>query len=180
MDTSRTITQADLASMIQAGERVQVIDSDTGDDITLKVLGRTLLSESSSWEDIRESKELFREIIYLGGDKSMSLLKNTVLASIGALNVTKAKAEKIIDDLIKKGELNKSDRKKAVMELLEKAEKSTSDFTKMVAKEAGSMQQRASKLAKDLNWARHNDLKKLEAKVNKLAKAVKELEAKLK
>ena len=64
----------------------------------------------------------------------MSLLKNTVLASIGALHVTKDKAEKIIDDLIRRGELDKSDRKKAVMELLEKAEKSTTDFRKLARK----------------------------------------------
>ncbi len=37
----------------------------------------------------------------------MSILKNTLLASIGVLHVTKEKAEKIIYDLIKKGELDK-------------------------------------------------------------------------
>ena len=179
LQASRTITQADLAGMIKEGHRVKVVDSTTGSDITLAVLGRVLLAESSRWRDLKESRELLQEIIYLGGDRSMLLLKNTVLASIGALQVTKAKAEKIIDDLIKKGDLDKSDRKKAIMELLEKAEKSTGEFKDKVLREAGKAQKSASRLAKDLNWARHNDLKKLESKVNQLARAVKALEQKI-
>ena len=109
----------------------------------------------------------------------MSLLKNTVLASIGALQVTKAKAEKIIDDLIKKGELDRSDRKKAVMELLDKAEKSTVDFGKKVGDEASRISKDVGKAVKDLKFAKDSDLKKLDAKINKLMKAVKNIEDKL-
>jgi len=179
METSRTITQIDLAGMIKDGKHVKVIDSATGDDLTLSVLGRVFLLESSHWTDLKERKELLQEIIYLGGDRSMSLLKNTILASIGAFQVTKAKAEKIIDDLIKKGDLDKSDRKKAIMELLQKAEKSTAGLRARVSKEAEKAQKSASRLAKDLNWARQTDFKKLEAKVNKLARAIKALEEKI-
>jgi len=175
---SRTITQAELARIIQDGERVRVVDAGTGEDITLSVLGRVLVSETSGWKNVKESKELLQQIISLGGDKSMSILKNTILASVGAFEVTKKKAEAIIDDLIKRGEVKKSDRKTAVMELLSKAEQSTADLRKRIAKEADSVQKSASKLAKELNWARQTDLKKLETKVNKLAKAVKELEKK--
>ena len=108
----------------------------------------------------------------------MSLLKNTVLASIGLFEVTKARAEKIIDDLIKRGELSRSDRKQAVLELVEKAEKSTTDFRKKVLQEAGQAQKTVSKLAQDFNWARQTELGKLETKLNRLAKAVKELQGK--
>jgi len=166
--------------MIKEGQHVKVIDSVTGDDITLSVLGRVLLAESARWGNIRQSRELLREIIYSGGDKSMSLLKNTVLASIGALQVTKAKAEKIIDDLIKKGELDKSSRKRAVMELLEKAEKSTAGFRARAVKEAEKAQKAVYKLAKELDWARRGELKKVEAKVDKLAREIKALKSKTK
>lgn len=179
VEASRTITQTDLAGMIKEGQQVRVVDSGTGRDITVAVLGRVLLAESSHWKNVKDSGELLQRIIYLGGERSMSLLKNTVLASIGAFQVTKAKAEKIIDDLIKKGDLSSSDRKKAVMELLEKAEKSTSDFRAKVVKEADKAQKSATKLARELNWARQSDLKKLETKVNKLTKAVKALEEKV-
>lgn len=109
----------------------------------------------------------------------MSVLKNTVLASIGVIQVTKAKAEKIIDDLIKRGELDKSDRKKAVMELLDKAEKSTSQLKEKIARGADRTGQEVTRIVKSLNVARQSDLKKLEAKVDKLTRALKSLEKKL-
>lgn len=177
-ETSRTITQFDLARMIQEGHKVKVIDSTTGEDITLAVIGRVLLAETSRWNSVKDSTELMRSMIIVGGEKSMSILKNTVLASIGMFQVTKAKAEKIIDDLIKKGELDKSDRKKAVMELLEKAEKSTADLRKKFSSEAQKAGQSVSKVTASLNWARQEDLKKLERKVNKLAREIKDLKGK--
>ncbi len=173
--SSRTITQFDLARLIQEGHEVRVVDSSTGEDITLQVLSRIAVAETSKWDDIKQSKELLRGIISAGGEKSMSILKNTILASIGVLHVTKEKAESIIDDLIKKGELDKSDRKTAVMELLDKVEKSTSEFSKKVMKEADKAQKNVKKATSGLAWATQDDLKRLEKKVNKIAKQLKDL-----
>lgn len=178
-EQSRVITQADLAEMVKSGLELKVVDNATGEDITLLVLGRVMLTEASSWQELKESKELFRRIISLGGDKSMSVLKNTILASIGAFQVTKAKAEKVIDELIKKGELDRSDRKKAVMELLEKAEKSTAQLKEKVSKGADRTSQEFQKIVKSINVAKQTDLKKLEGKVDRLAKAIKSLEQKI-
>ena len=178
-DNSCVITHTDLAAIVRQGTEVRVIDTQSGDDVTLQVLGRVMVSQTSSWKDISQSKEILSEIIAKGGDKSMSLLRNTVLASIGALQVTKAKAEKIIDDLIKKGELDKSDRKKAVMELLDKAEKSTSGFRKKVGEEATKAQKEVVKVIKDLKFAKESDLKKINEKINKLVKTISKIEKKL-
>ena len=178
-DTSRTITQVKLAELIREGVDVKVIDSANGHDITMPVLGRVLLSEADTWKDRKATKELIKEIISLGGDRSMSILKNTVLASIGAFQVTREKAEKIVDELIKKGELAKSERKKAIMELLDKAEKSTASLRERVAKETEKVHQSVSKAVKDLKLVKQADLKKLENKIDKLAKAIQELEKKL-
>jgi polyhydroxyalkanoate synthesis repressor PhaR len=177
--TSSTLTLADLAALIRGGAEIKVIDTVDGKDITVEVMGRILVAEMSSWENARKSQEILRKTITLTGEKSMSLLKNTILASIGAFQVTKTKAEKIIDDLITKGELDKSDRKKAVLELLEKAEKSTSKWTDKVSKEAGKIQKDVASAIKKLNLARQTDLKKIEAKVDRLNRAIKKLEEKL-
>jgi len=178
-ELSRNVTLADLATMVKKGISLKVVDTTTGDDITLAVLGRVFLSETSSWKNMKQSKELLNEIISIGGDQSMSILKNTILASIGALNVTKEKAEKIIDDLIKRGDLDKSNRKKAVMELLAKAEKSTSGLGKKVEKEVARAQKEVSKVVKDLKLSKQSDLKRLETKVNKMAKTLAKIEKKL-
>ena len=179
VEKSRTITQVDLGVIVKEGIDVQVIDTTSGEDITNEVLGRILVSESTSWTDETDSKKLFTKLISLGGDKSMSVLKNTVLASIGAFHVTKAKAEKIIDDLIKRGDLDKSDRKKAVMEMLEKAEKSTTDLKEKISKGADKTQKEIAGVVKKLNLAKESDLQKIEKKVDKLSKLMKSIEKKL-
>lgn len=176
---SRTVTQSHLASMVREGADVKIVDTASGRDITLAVLGRIMISEAPRWGDRRQTKEMFSRLIMVGGEKSMSILKNTVLASIGAFQVTKARAEKIIDDLIKKGDLDKSKRKQAVMELLDKAEKSTSQLKAKVFKEVGRAQQEVVNVVKKLNLARQTDVKKVEAKMDKLARQLKKLEKKL-
>lgn len=178
-EQSRTLTQGDLADLVRQGVDVQVVDTASGEDITLAVLGRVLLIETSSWRDAKETKELISHIISLGGEKSMSILKNTILASIGAFQVTKAKAEQIIDDLIKKGDLEESDRKKAVMELLDKAEKSTAKFADKVSKEAGKVRTDVTNAVSKLNLAKQSDLKVLEKKIDKLTKSLAAVEKKL-
>ena len=177
--TSRTLTQFDLARMVREGEQIRVEESSTGEDITVEVLGRVMLAETAHWANLRETRDMLRDIIVTGGDRSMSILRNTVLASIGALQVTKSKAEKIIDDLIKKGELDKSDRKKAVMELLVKAEKSTADLRNRIVKEADKAQKSVTKMTSGIGWASKEDLSKLDARLKKLTRRVSELEKKL-
>lgn len=179
IESSRTITQKELGQMVQRGVEIKVIDSRNEEDITLEVLGRILVSETSSWDNMKESSELIRQLIISGGDRSMSVLKNTVLASIGAFQVTKAKAEKIIDELIKKGELEKSDRKKAVMELLDKAEENTAKLKDKISKGADKTQKEIQSFMKNLNLAKRDDLKKLENKVDRLNRSIKALEKKL-
>jgi polyhydroxyalkanoate synthesis repressor PhaR len=176
---SRTLTLIELAALVRAGTRVRVIDAGSGQDVTVEVLGRTLVTELSASQDDTRSRELLYRTIMKSGERSMSILKNTVLASIGAFQVTKAKAEKIIDELIKKGELNKSDRKKAVMELLDKAEKSTTQWREKVSKEAGRVQKEVTSAVKKINVAKSSDLKKLEAKVDRLNASIKRLQDKL-
>lgn len=178
-ELSRNVTHADLADMVKRGITLKVVDTASGNDVTLAVLGRVMLNETSSWKNMKLSKELLNEIISIGGDQSMSILKNTILASIGALNVTKEKAEKIIDDLIKRGDLDKSSRKKAVMELLTKAEKSTSGWGKKIEKEVTRAQKEVSKVVKDLKLSKQSDFKRLETKVNKMAKMLANIERKL-
>ncbi len=109
----------------------------------------------------------------------MSILKNTVLAGIGIIQITKDKAEEVIDDLIKRGEIDKSDRKKAVMELVEKAEAQTQSLRDKISTESGKVTDQVTKVVKDLRLATGNDLERLEKKIDKLAKSVAALEKKL-
>ena len=178
-ESSRTITQSDLSKMLKEGVELKVIDSRTGKDITVPVLGRLMLFEATHWNDHKGSQELFKAIILTGGEIPMSILKNTILASLGALQVTHETATKIIDEPNKKDEIDSSERKKAVMELLKKADKSTADFRKRVSTEAAKVQKDVSAFVQDMKLSKQSDFKRLEAKVDKIGKQLKKIESAL-
>jgi poly(hydroxyalkanoate) granule-associated protein len=176
------ITHYELAAVVRSKTPFKVIENATGEDVTLAVLGQLLISQLKSYDDIKESKEILIETINLGGKKSMSILKNTFLAGVGMFNLTKKKAEEVIDSLIKAGEISKSDRKKAVMELLDKAEASTVKIKEKITNETSGWQKEYSKLADRVKKAIDKlpqkrimaELEKLNKKVDKLAKKVEE------
>lgn len=109
----------------------------------------------------------------------MNILRNTVLASIGAFNVTKKKAEEVIDKLIASGDVTKSQRKEAVLELLDKADKSTEEFRTKVSKQASKVGSDVQKAIERITIVTRGDLEKLSKKFDKLQKVVERLEKKI-
>ena len=69
-ESSRTITQSDLSEMVKEGIELRVIDSQTGKDITLPVLGRLMLFETTHWSDHKGYQELCKTIILTVGKYS--------------------------------------------------------------------------------------------------------------
>jgi len=181
-EEKKFITHDDLRSIIKTEEPFRIFDSRGGKDITLAVLGRLLTDDLKSWQEVRNSRHMLVEVINQGGKKSMSILKNTFLASIGIYNLTKKKAEEVIDMLIKTGDVSKSERKEAVLELLDRAEASTIRMKDKVVKESGTVQKEISKLAAKVKQATDKlpqkkmmaEIEKLNKKVDKLTKALNE------
>ncbi|UCD17238.1 MAG: hypothetical protein JSV44_12430 [Candidatus Zixiibacteriota bacterium] len=151
------ITHAELMNTIKKEVPFIVVDSRSGKDITLSVLGQVLVGEVKTWHDIKNSKEVLLEVINRGGKKSMTILRNTYLASVGIFNLTKKKAEEIIDSLIKAGQISKTDRKDAVMELLDRAEKSTLTLKERIVKETGSIQKVVAMVIEKIKPANKKD-----------------------
>jgi polyhydroxyalkanoate synthesis repressor PhaR len=181
-DTNEFITHDDLKLIVRGAIPFQVVDSRSGRDITLAVLGRLLVRELKSWKDIKTSKAILINVINKGGKQSVSILRKTFLASVGIINLTRKKAEEIVDSLIKAGEISQSERKQAVMELLDRAEESTAKVTAKIRKESGGVQKeinkvldRIKKTYEKVSPARiMSELEKLNKKVDKLSKAIQE------
>ena len=167
------IVLADLEEMVRRDEQFKVIDTATGKDITLSVLTAVVSERAGSWRSVAASREILRTVIKLGGNRSMSILKNTVLAGIGFASLTKKKAEELVDSLIKTGELSKSEKKKAVLELLSKAESSAKEATSKVTGEI-------DKAMKKITVVKSKDMEALTKKVDKLARSVTKIEKQLK
>ena len=169
--------------MVRRGEEFIVIDTASGRDITLSMLTAVISEGVHDWKDVAASRDVLRAVINLGGRRSMSILKNTVLAGIGFASMTKKKAEELIDSMIKSGELNKSEKKEAVMELLSKVEASGKEATSKITKEAKDA---GAKLGKEIEKtlvrirpAKKTDIDALAKKIDQLTKKVSSLEKKL-
>ena len=165
---ARTITQKELAELVQAGEAVRVIDYATGRDITVNVLAQVAHREVSGWPSRQEGTLLYRSIIAKGGDMGKKALNSVILAGLGALSLTREKAEEIIDALIKKGEVSAKDRKVAVDDLIAKAEDQAKRF-------AETMKAKASQL----RGIRREEYDALKSELDDLRKMVSRLEEKL-
>jgi polyhydroxyalkanoate synthesis repressor PhaR len=179
-ETKGHITHDDLFRIVKSKVPFTIVDNRSNRDITLPVLGRLLVNEVKGWEDVKGSKEVLIEIISQGGKQSMSILRNTFLASVGVINLTRKKAEEVIDSLIKAGEISKSDRKKAVMELLDKAEETTLKMKDKVKKETGGIQKELNKVLDKVKKATDRmPQKKIMAELERLNKKVDDLSKKI-
>ena len=91
------------------------------------------------------------------------LIKKTILTGLGIASLTKEKAESLVKDLIKEGELSKSEGAKMTKDLLEKIEKNKEDLENKIEKTT------AKALAK-LNVPTHREITDLKKKIENLDK----------
>ena len=91
------------------------------------------------------------------------LIKKTILVGLGALVLTREKAEKLAKDLVKRGELAKTEEAKFVKDLMKKAEKSRVEAEKRIEKIV-------EKTLIKLNIPTRKELDALKAKIDKLSR----------
>lgn len=97
--------------------------------------------------------------------ESQSLLKKTVLAGIGIYSLTKEKAQELMDDLVKKGELSQDEGPKFVKAIVQKAEEEMEFLRKTI-------DNRVQKTLDTLKPSYENEFKKLNQRLDKLAKDI--------
>ncbi|MCK5212110.1 phasin family protein [Candidatus Parcubacteria bacterium] len=91
------------------------------------------------------------------------LIKKTILTGLGIVSLTKEKAEKLVKDLIKEGEVSESEGSKLVKELLEKVEDNKKSMEKKIEKTVCDV-------LKKLNIPSRKDITGLNSKIEKLEK----------
>ena len=108
----------------------------------------------------------------------MTILSKTVLAAIGALAITKENAEKWVDELIKRGELDKSKRAAAVKEAVDKAEQRTKETVKKVSRSVSAKVKEVEEgIGKRIS--KSSEVAELRKAVDDLAAKVDELKSRL-
>ncbi|NLK41011.1 MAG: hypothetical protein GX298_03015 [Planctomycetes bacterium] len=88
-------------------------------------------------------------------------LDKLMLAGMGALSMTKEKAEKIFDEAVKKGMAEKEQKQGFVKEMLDSAEKARQDLEKLISEQI-------HKTLSQMPLATKDDLKRVEEKIDQL------------
>jgi polyhydroxyalkanoate synthesis regulator phasin len=86
-----------------------------------------------------------------------------MLAGLGALSMSKEKAEEIFDEYVQKGKTEQANKKGFIKEMMNSADKTREELEKMISKQ---VHQAVDKL----DVATKKDIKRLETKLDELLK----------
>jgi len=93
----------------------------------------------------------------------LETIDKLMLAGLGALSMTREKAEKIFDDYVSRGQAAREHRSGFVKDLMDRAKKSREDLGNLIGEQV-------SKAVDKLNLASKSDVKRLEDKLDRLLK----------
>lgn len=91
----------------------------------------------------------------------MNLMKKAFYLGLGALTITREKAEKVINDLEAKGEISKDEGKEFVDEVIQKGEEQKKEIRKIVA-------ENIDEFKKDYGFVTRADYNALEERLKKI------------
>jgi polyhydroxyalkanoate synthesis regulator phasin len=84
-----------------------------------------------------------------------------MLASLGALSMTRERAEKIFDEYVQRGQTERGDREGFVRDVMDTAERGRRELEEMIDRQV-------QKTVSRLNLATQEDVARLEAKLDQL------------
>ena len=88
-------------------------------------------------------------------------LDKIMLAGLGAMSMTKEKAEQIFDDYVEKGKAQREHRAGFVKDLMEQADKAKADLEKVISEQVEKAMGKQPLATKE-------DIKRIEAKLDQL------------
>lgn len=138
-EASKMITISELANYVKEGIDFQVIDNETGDDITDLTLVQILMDIVKDRKEFSSAPYILREIIKSGKSTVIEFIKNSLLASINAISLTEQKAKEIVRNLIDKKKISEKEGEELKNLLIESArerEKILEEKIKMILDDA--------------------------------------------
>jgi polyhydroxyalkanoate synthesis repressor PhaR len=152
------ITLEGIARLVQQGELVQVLDNESGDDITASILAQVVLqTQSRSGEPLPTS--LLTGLIQLGGD-TLSSLRKAMLHSLGADDPVDTEIARRLEVLVRDGTLASEEAQRIHILLVH-------------SKTGESLNQQVT--ASDADLLSRHDVIRLQQQVDELSAAVEQL-----
>lgn len=99
-------------------------------------------------------------------------LDKLMLAGLGALSMSRERAEKIFEEYAERGRVEKDGRSGFVKELMESADRTRADFQKLIDEQVEETVNR-------LHLATKEDIERIESKVDELQKQGKRIDSKV-
>lgn len=115
-ETKQYITLDGIASLIQDGDEVQIIDHTSGDDLTTLTLSQIIFEQEKKQSGFLP-KNVLTGLVRAGGD-TLSSLGRSLVAPLGIMADVNKIIEKRISDLIRRGELAEEEGLKLLDKLL--------------------------------------------------------------
>lgn len=119
-ETKRYITLEGIASLIQQGEAVQILDHNTGDDLTNLTLGQIIFEQEKKASGFLP-QSLLTTLIQAGGE-TLGNLRRTLASPLEMFAQVDAEIERRIQDLVSKGELAREEGGRLLEKLLKYSE----------------------------------------------------------
>jgi polyhydroxyalkanoate synthesis repressor PhaR len=101
------ITLDGIADIIRAGADVQVVDHESGEDLTTVTLSQIIL-EQEKRQGSALPKAVLTALIQTGGD-TLDIFKRSFYSSIGAMRLLEEGIEKRIDTLVRRGQMGEAE-----------------------------------------------------------------------
>ena len=106
---SKPITLAGIAALIVRGVDIQVVDNQTGDDLTTLILAQIILEQEKGKSELLSLPMLLREIIKRGRGSLSEIIEKLLAGSTESAFLTEEKAREVIQYLVEKKRLGKSE-----------------------------------------------------------------------
>jgi len=166
----RYISRDKLAELIKKGEEVAIIDNRTGEDLTTAIVSQLIGMDSKDKEkDSAVSSKLLMQLLRKGGGTLTDYAKKYVSLFQGALTMAEDEIDKLVNMLVKNKELSLSEGNRLKMEIVGYTNALKGWISESIDKRVGDV-------FDAMNLATNDDIKALSAKVDALAKKVKQLE----
>lgn len=98
------ITLDGIARLVQDGEAVQVLDNESGEDITPSILAQVVL-QARGRSAPQLPTQLLTGLIQIGGD-TLSNLRRTLFASVGGGDIVDSEIERRVERLVADGSIS--------------------------------------------------------------------------
>jgi len=126
LERKRYVTLDDIATLIQEGEDVQVVDHETGDDLTGITLSQIIFEREKKRSGFLP-QSILTSLVRTGGG-TLDYLRRSFHSSLGVLRLLEEQIDGRIDSLVAKGELAQEEADRLRKEIYEGASSTAKDI----------------------------------------------------